>query len=220
MRALLLTMALVACKPKTPSRTSAADAGKAVDRPALAVLIVVDQLSMRLLDAPKSRYTSGLARLTGPDASQQVAHYAHAITYTCPGHATISTGAAPSVTGIVSNDWWIPGEGDSGVSQYCADASLLRVGTLADRVVEADGKVASVALKDRAAIMLGGHKPTLVSWYDRKTGDLTHELAGTVPLEPYLTPFEALFPEDYANWVGPDDSELEQDPGFGTTSRG
>lgn len=218
MRFFLLSAALLACTPKNPktSTPATAEAAKTPERPTMAVLIVVDQLSMRLLNAPKERYAHGLARLTGPEASVQIAHYSHAITYTCPGHATISTGAAPSVTGIVSNDWWIPSD-EGGTEVYCADAALLRAEALADRVIDAGGKVASVALKDRSAIMLGGHRPTLVSWYDRKQGDLTHDLQGAVELAPFLTPYEALYPDDYARWVGPDDGEREQDPGLGTT---
>ena len=74
--------------------------------------------------------------------------HAHAITFTCPGHATLSTGTSPSVHGIVSNDWYAPVEPE-GSPIYCGDPALMRVGTLSDQVVARGGKVASLSLKDR-----------------------------------------------------------------------
>lgn len=204
-----LPLVLLGCPKPVPPAVAAPE------RPALVVLIVVDQLPVRLLELPKARYTGGLARLTGDAAAVRTAGYAHAITYTCPGHATISTGASPSEHGIVSNDWYFAG--DPGTEVYCSDASFLRVGTLADRVVEAGGRVASVALKDRAAVMLGGKNPSLVSWFDRKEADFTGPLAGAVDVARWMSQeWTALFPDDYARWVGPDDNPLESDPGLGT----
>lgn len=219
MRSLLVLAALLSgCSKQTaPSSAEAAvPAARAEKGPALAVLIVVDQLPVRLLETPRERYSAGLARLTGPDAAVFTGHYAHAITYTCPGHATISTGASPSVTGIVSNHWYRPPKGDApGETVYCAERGFLRVDTLADRVGAAGGKVASVALKDRAAIMLGGGAE-LVSWYDRTAGVFTGPL-GAVPIAPHLKEWTALFPEDYERWVGPDAGPREADPRIGTT---
>lgn len=214
----LLLAALAGCPkpgvPESPVGTAPIE-GTVAEGPALVVLIVVDQLPVRLLETPKQYYTAGLARLTGPEAAVRTARFAHAITYTCPGHATISTGAAPSVSGIVSNDWRLPD--DPATNVYCADAKFLRVGTLADRVVDAGGEVASVALKDRSAQMLGGTRAHLMSWYDSKAGAFSGPLATDVDVAGWFRPWDALHPEDYARWVGPDDSPLESDPGIGIT---
>ena len=128
-------------------------------------------------------------------------------------------GASPREHGISSNYWWRPdpdGPGEiEGESIYCGDPENLRVGTLSDRVVESGGLVASVSLKDRAAMMLGGVNPTSVSWYSSKTGDFNHALEGRVDVEGWLRPWDALFPEDYARWVGADADPDERDPGIG-----
>ena len=216
--AVVALAALAGCpkpSPAPPMGPSAPAVSEPAGRAGLVVLIVVDQLPVRLLELPRERYTAGLAKLTGPDAAVHEARFAHAITFTCPGHATISTGAAPSINGIVSNDWWLPG--DPGQSVYCSDPALLRVATLADNVVDAGGIVASVALKDRAAVMLGGTRAQLVSWYDRSVPGFTGALAGQVDIDAWLVPWEALYPDDYARWVGPDDGPLEGDPGIGKT---
>ncbi|MCA9491115.1 MAG: alkaline phosphatase family protein, partial [Myxococcales bacterium] len=213
----VLGLAAFGCRhstPAPPAEVATAEA-RTPERPPLAVLIVVDQLPVRLLDTPRPLYTAGLARLTGDAAADDHAHYAHAITYTCPGHATISTGAAPSVTGIVSNDWWIPG--DPGQDVYCGDPAFLRVQTLADRVMGAGGQVAAVSLKDRAAMMLGGPNANLVSWYDASLPGFNGPLEGAVDVQGWFREWTALHPEDYERWVGPDDSPLEHDPGIGTT---
>ncbi|MCB9688587.1 MAG: alkaline phosphatase family protein [Alphaproteobacteria bacterium] len=218
LRAVALSVLAIGCRRSTPAPAVAAaveEAAPAQAAPTLAVLIVVDQLPVRLLDTPRARYSAGLAKLTGPDAADDHAHYAHAITYTCPGHATISTGAAPSVNGIVSNDWWVPG--DPGKDVYCGDPAFLRVPTLADRVMGAGGQVAAVSLKDRAAMMLGGPHANLVSWYDARLPGFTGPLEGAVDVTGWFREWTALYPEDYARWVGPDDSPIEHDPGIGTT---
>ncbi|MCB9671335.1 MAG: alkaline phosphatase family protein [Alphaproteobacteria bacterium] len=167
----------------------------------LVVLVVVDQLPLRLLELPKARYSGGLARLTGAEASRGVARYTHAITHTCPGHATLSTGASPAVHGIVANSWW-----QDGRDVYCAEPGLLRVDTVADRVVEHGGTAVALALKDRSARMLGGGATW--AYYDKGTMRFT-EPFGDVDLSARFVPWEPLFPEDYAAWVGPDDGPPE-----------
>lgn len=211
-------LALLACPKTTPPPVVAPEPVPAATAPVprLLVLVVVDQLPIRLLQMPSALYEGGLATLTGEEAFVSTARYAHAITYTCPGHATISTGAAPSVSGIISNDWYLdPVPGTAPI--YCGDASFLRVETLADRVMQAGGQAAAVALKDRAALMLGGPRAQLVSWYDRGEGRFTGPLSH-LDLSAWMSqPWEALHPETYAQLVGPDDGPLEADPGLGTT---
>jgi hypothetical protein len=149
--------------------------------------VVVDQFPLRLLEAGKPWYTEGFARLTGPESWAGVAKYAHAITFTCPGHATLSTGAAPSVHGIASNDWMVEakeGEVFTPVvgrtaeyrNEYCVpDGNLanLKAEPLGDVVKEAGGKVVALSLKDRGAALLGGHRPDAVGWFDKKENRFT-----------------------------------------------
>lgn len=186
--------------------------------PKLVVFIVVDQFPVRLYEALLPVYTGGFAKLSSKDAYISTARHHHAITFTCPGHATLSTGVSPSVHGIVSNDWRVNDE-----PIYCAKTEYLRAPALADQVVDAGGTVASVSLKDRGAIMMGGHKPSFVAWWDKKA----LQFVGT-PDAPWLaTAFDAqvienaewgaLLPDFYAkSWA--DKQDWEHGPaGLGTT---
>src|SRR5690606_31236077 len=86
----------------------------------LVIYVVVDQLPVALLERARPALSGGLARLLGPEAYTATARYSHSATLTCPGHATLSTGAPPSVHGIVSNEW-LTAEG----RVYCGDLDLL-----------------------------------------------------------------------------------------------
>lgn len=213
----VLLLALAGCpKPLEIPETVVPPVVEASVKPRLLVEIVVDQLPIRLFEAPRSLYTGGLARLSGPEAFTAVGRYAHAITFTCPGHATISTGAAPSVSGIVSNDWYVPGEPE-GERVYCGDAAFLRVPTLADQVLGNGGQVAALSIKDRGARMLGGTKGTLVAWFDKKALTFTEPLASLDLAKWQSMEWTALYPDVYAERVGPDQGPFEGDPGNGTT---
>jgi predicted AlkP superfamily pyrophosphatase or phosphodiesterase len=182
-------------------------------RPALVVEIVVDQLPERLLDTDRRWFApdGGFTRLLGDHAFVAIGHHAHAVTSTCPGHATLSTGASPAVHGIPANRWYIAGK-----SVYCADPDgdgtpdpgALRAEPLADRVIAAGGRVASVGLKDRAPVLLGGRHPTVVSWFDRETGAFVGA-PWAAAVHPDLTQtWTPLRPADYARIV-PDDQPFE-----------
>src|SRR5688500_11290768 len=145
----------------------------AASRPKLIVAISIDQLSARLFAEYRPHFTGGLKRLAGGVVFAE-AYQAHAATETCPGHATILTGVHPSRSGIIANHWVdleapradkriycaederAPG---SDSSTYQVSSSHLRAPTLGDRMklVDQATRVVSVAGKDRAAVMLGGH---------------------------------------------------------------
>ena len=148
--------------------------------PKLLVVISVDQFSADLFDEYRPQFTGGFARLaTG--AVFRNGYQSHAATETCPGHSTILTGSRPYRTGIIANDWLdqsaaredktiycaedetVPG---SSSSSYTVSARHLLVPTLGERMKAADPatRVVSVAGKDRAAVMMGGHKVDQL-WY-------------------------------------------------------
>ena len=159
-------------------------------KPKLIVALAVDQLSSDLFNQYRARFTGGFKRLaTG--AVFALGHQSHAATETCPGHSTILTGSRPSRTGIIANDWQNPAlerkdkEGKPTFDTYCAEApgpvgsaaspyivsvANLKVPTLGDRMKAADpaSRVVSVSGKDRAAVMMGGHKADLTMWWDGK----------------------------------------------------
>ncbi len=153
--------------------------------PKLIVAISVDQFSADLFAQYRNHYTGGLARLlTGgvfPSGYQS-----HAATETCPGHSTILTGYRPANTGIIANNWIDQRVGRPDKTVYCSeDESVagsdhnsytvsdihLKVPTLGERMKAADprSRVVSVAGKDRAAVMMGGHKVDELWWWDGKT---------------------------------------------------
>lgn len=152
--------------------------------PKLIVAISVDQFSADLFAEYRSHATGGFARLLKgavfPNGWQ-----GHAATETCPGHSTILTGFRPEHTGIIANDWIDQRVARADKTIYCAEDETvpgsssqeytvsdrhLRVPTLGERMKAANPatRVVSVAGKDRAAVMMGGHKIDELWWWDGK----------------------------------------------------
>jgi alkaline phosphatase len=146
---------------------------ESVAPPRIVVAISVDQFSADLFAEYRPLFKSGLKRLeTGavfPDGYQS-----HAATETCPGHSTLLTGSRPARTGIIANEWYDqslsrpekkvycaedPGVPGSTAKSFTVSAHLLKAQTLGDRlkVANPQSRVVSVAGKDRAAVMMGGH---------------------------------------------------------------
>ena len=162
-------------------------AAVAPERPALAVMLVVDQLSQELLDRYDDVFTGGFRRLIDGGRWYENATHDHAGTSTAPGHATLSTGSYPSRHGIVANEWFenVDGEwieisnvGDSTVQivghpelDGVSPRSLERSG-LADWMLAAEPatKVASVSPKDRGAVLPAAHARGQVWWFEASVG--------------------------------------------------
>ncbi len=148
--------------------------------PKLLVVISVDQFSANLWDEYRPHFTAGLARI-GSGAAFRNGYQSHAATETCPGHSTILTGDHPSRTGIIANNWIDQGVKRSDVSVYCAEdetvpgssssaytvsAAHLLVPTLGElmKAARPGSRNVAVAGKDRAAVMMTGHKADQ-RWY-------------------------------------------------------
>ncbi|MGN7158483.1 alkaline phosphatase family protein [Sphingomonas sp. SAFR-052] len=152
--------------------------------PKLIVAISVDQFSADLFAEYRGRFTDGFARLM-QGAVFPAGYQSHAATETCPGHSTILTGSRPSRTGIIANDWVDQRSNTRpGFKVYCAEDERvpgstfddytvsdvhLMVPTLGERMKAADPRtrVVSVAGKDRAAVMMGGHKVDELWWFGK-----------------------------------------------------
>jgi predicted AlkP superfamily pyrophosphatase or phosphodiesterase len=158
------------------------------DRPALVLLVVVDQLRGDFLHRYGDRLPDdGLRRLAEEGVHFREAHYRHGITATAPGHATIVTGAHPAAHGIAGNDWVDPATGQR---VYCvgdpdhrllgepgrdhdgvAPTNLLAE-TLGDVLIEHSGgasRVFGVSIKDRGAILPAGVNGKAF-WFSPRTG--------------------------------------------------
>jgi alkaline phosphatase len=156
-----------------PALSMAASSPASSPAPRIVVLVSVDQFSAALFEEYRGAFVAGLKRLQS-GAVFPSAYQSHAATETCPGHSTLLTGAHPSRTGIIANEWYDQSLGRSEKRVYCAEdptvagssptsmtvsAHFLKVPTLGDRLklANAQSRVISVAGKDRAALMMGGH---------------------------------------------------------------
>ena len=150
-----------------PSATHAQAAPK---KPALVVLVTIDQFRGDYLDRFGPQLTGGIARLVRGGAVFTNAHHDHAITETAPGHATLLAGRFPRSTRIMMNSI---GVADTAApllaGGYGTGASPRRFTgtTLVDwlRGANAQTRVLSVSMKDRAAILPIGRSRSDVYWY-------------------------------------------------------
>ncbi len=160
--------------------------------PKLILMLVIDQLRADTLTRLQDRFLP--ARVDGkpggfrclmqdgawfPHAQYDVAH-----ALTAPGHATIATGAYPYRTGIILNRWW---DEEQACKTYCVGhggyegvgtqppvhvrgtaPTNLKATTIGDALKMAGhpSRVVSVSLKDRAAILMGGHHADVALWWD------------------------------------------------------
>src|SRR3954454_24909095 len=171
-------------------------AAQAPAPPKLLVVIAVDQFSADLFDEYRPQWTAGFAQLAGGTVFRN-GYQSHAATETCPGHSTLLTGDHPSRTGIISNDWIDQKVCRPDVSVYCAeDESVpgtssiaykvspkhLLVPTLGElmKVKWPASRSVAVAGKDRAAVMMTGHKVDQRWYWNGKTFD-TDQQGVTVP---------------------------------------
>jgi hypothetical protein len=158
----------------------------------LVLLIAVDQFRYDYLTKFRSEYSGGLHRLLTQGAVFTNANLEHYPTVTAVGHATMLTGATPSESGIIGNDWFDRESGASVTSVSdptvtpigsttgsAASPRRLLVSTLGDELKLAsrapkDGpdrpRVFGVSLKDRSAILPAGRGADGAYWWDTKTG--------------------------------------------------
>jgi hypothetical protein len=175
----LLAAALFAAPQQQSSQGPAA-------KPKLLLAIIVDQFRYDYLTRFRTEYHGGFDRLLTKGAVFTNANYIHFPTVTAVGHATFLTGALPSVSGIVGNDWFDREEnvhvtsvldqktkllGGAGVG---ASPRRLLVSTVGDELKMANSgksKVIGISLKDRAAILPAGHAANGAYWFDLASGN-------------------------------------------------
>jgi predicted AlkP superfamily pyrophosphatase or phosphodiesterase len=158
----------------------------------LVLLIAVDQFRYDYLTRFRSEFTAGFKKLVTDGAVFTNAYLEHYPTVTAIGHSTMLSGATPSVSGIIGNDWFDRESGksvqsvtDDTVKPVGAPAAAtasprrLLVSTLGDEMKLAAGvlkgapnapRVFGISLKDRGAIMPVGRGADAAYWFDTKTG--------------------------------------------------
>ena len=159
-------------------------------RPKLVVGIVIDQMRYDYISKYYSKFSeNGFKKLIKQGFSCKNTNYNYSPTYTGPGHASIYTGTTPAFHGIVGNDWFVRNTNrptyvtDDPTVQTVGDGSEkagkmsprnLLASTIGDELrlySNLKSKVISIALKDRAAILPGGHLSTGSYWFDSGTGN-------------------------------------------------
>jgi len=178
---LALMATLAAAPPAVPAAPQ-----RAVARPSLIVVIVVDMLPSGKLETLKPLLSGGLRRLLDAGRIHPACAHAHAATLTAPGHATLLSGLLPRHHGVIMNEWYdITAHREVSSVEERRDAPADAAGhdryrnligeSLADLMKRSQkaSKVYSVAGKNRSAILTAGHAPDGAFWYDEKTGEFT-----------------------------------------------
>ena len=166
-------------------------------RPKLVVGIVVDQMKMDYLYRFQNDFSdTGFKRLLKDGFSFNNMHFNYMPTYTAPGHASIYTGATPSMHGIVSNEWFSRSLGkqvycteDNSVSSLIEGSEVeghmsprrMQTTTITDELRLATnfrGKVIGISMKDRGAILPAGHFANWAFWYSKKGDFMTSSFYG------------------------------------------
>ena len=159
-------------------------------QPKLIVFIAVDQFRYDYLLRFRKDYNAGLARLLEHGAVFTDANYMHFPTVTAVGHATMLSGAIPSISGIVANDWY-DRQADKDVtsvqdlnkeikivgsdSKLVSSPNRLLVSTLGDEIKMSGrwngSKVVGLSIKDRSAILPVGRMADAAYWFDIDSGN-------------------------------------------------
>ena len=159
-------------------------------KPKLVVSIVVDQMRYDYLYRYYNKYSEyGFKKLINKGYNFRNTHYNYAPTYTSPGHASIFTGATPAQHGIIGNNWYsrlknklIYAVDDSTVNTVGSTkievGKMSPINLLATTVTDelrlsnnGNSKVIAVSLKDRGAILPGGHSANAAYWFDSYSGN-------------------------------------------------
>lgn len=180
----------IACGARYPKNQSSP--------PALTIIIVLDQFRHdyltryynHFLPSITSNHTLGGFRyLMEHGAVFTNTRYNHIPTHTAVGHAVIASGAPPYKSGIIGNKWYNRKDSreeycvmdpkyknitsDNNIQEEGTSPANLRSSTISDELKLATGeraKVVSISIKDRSAVIMGGHKPNIALWFSAKDG--------------------------------------------------
>ena len=182
----LLAVTFIVCVLIVTGRPASGQSPWGARKPKLVVVLVIDQLRYDYLERFRPQMVEGGFKLLLNGANFVNCRYDYAVVFTCPGHASLFTGAYSNVHGIIGNEWF---DASRGRKVYCVeDSDAKQVGdsdgpgysprnligsTIGDELRIASGfqsKVIAISLKDRAAVVPGGHTANAAYWYGGESG--------------------------------------------------
>jgi hypothetical protein len=186
--------------------------------PKLVLAIVVDQFRYDYLTRFRADYHAGFERLLTKGAVFTNAQYEQYPTVTAVGHSTFLSGATPSMSGIVGNEWYERETGKTVASISDDSVKLLGAGgegasprrmlvsTIGDELKIARGgsKVIGISLKDRSAILPAGHMADGAYWFDPRAGSFVSSTFYFAELPTWVAAINAARPADQyrgAHWL-------------------
>jgi hypothetical protein len=162
--------------------------GQKNSSPRLVVSIVVDQMCYDYLYRFENKFSKkGFQKLMQKGMNCRNTRYNYVPTFTGPGHASIYTGTTPSNHGIVANDWFdrvsdkrvncvednaFVAVGSAQSNEGQCSPRHLKTTTVTDqlKLTYPEAKVISLSIKDRGAILPGGHLSDGSYWFDSNSG--------------------------------------------------
>jgi Type I phosphodiesterase / nucleotide pyrophosphatase len=188
------------------------------ERPRLVLLIAVDQLRHDYLTRFRADFTGGFRQLLTQGADFTNAHLEHYPSVTAVGHSTMLSGAPPSMSGIIGNDWYdreekknVTSVSDPAVTALggvaAASPHRLLVSTVGDELKMAGrgSRVIGLSLKDRSAILPVGRMADGAFWFDTAAGGFGSSTWYAPDLPGWVKEFNARHVADgYAGktWLG------------------
>lgn len=157
-------------------------------KPKLIIGIVVDQMRSEQLYRYASKYSEdGFKRILRDGFNFKNTQYNYTPTVTAAGHSSIYTGTTPSIHGVIANSWFnryknkyvksvedttVVLIGSKNKNNVGSSPKQLLTSTISDQLrmsTNFRSKVISVSLKDRGAVLPGGHLANAAYWQDIET---------------------------------------------------
>ena len=206
----------------------------------IVVGVVVDQMCYDYLYRFQGKFgKDGFNKLIKQGANCRNTNYNYVPTYTGPGHASIYTGTTPDNHGIVGNEWYDRSKKEvincvtdrmyQSVGTSSKDGirspKTLKTYTITDqlKMTYPSAKVISLSIKDRSAILPGGHLSDGSYWFDFSSGKMITSNFYKAELPAWVNEFNAkkhadqallqtwntLYPIETYTESGKDDSPYE-----------
>ncbi|WCO03567.1 alkaline phosphatase PafA [Psychroserpens ponticola] len=157
-------------------------------KPKLIIGIVVDQMRSEQLYRYAAKYSDdGFKRILRDGFNFKNTQYNYTPTVTAAGHSSIYTGTTPSKHGVIANSWFnryknryvksvedttVVLIGSQNKNNVGSSPKQLLTTTISDQLrlsTNFRSKVISVSLKDRGAVLPGGHLANAAYWHDIET---------------------------------------------------